>query len=346
MLKINMDYSLVQSMQSGNTLTGFYLTIGGVEIFAASDWKRPCKGFAEKLLKKLDLPDNPGTISEVLYYTVPAVCNLVFSEKWNKWYFNISGKNFSGRGSDDLNDGKTLVLSVNKKDPHNYLQAISEKVKNAYIAACEAVKAGTITQVFISHDNDKTHMDSLSLLPGITCPGRCNGTCGIDCYAAKLMAFRDGMLNRAAENTAFYRFNPEEYWRQASFAISLVKWFRFNVSGDFPDYEYFCKSVEAAKENPDTQILAFTKQWEIVNRYFDENGGREAIPSNYHILFSGGWNLKPVNPYHFPETTVYNDGEEIPEEWLLCGGNCLECGCRGCGCWKAAEGETIAFKKH
>ena len=94
-----------------------------------------------------------------------------------------------------------------------------------------------------------------------------------------------------------------------------------------------------------TYYLAFTKRYKVVNDWIAANG---PLPENLKILFSGWDNLKPVNPYNLPETTVFGTAAQIEPDpsWNICGGNCSECICRGCGCWKAEKGETIAFHIH
>ena len=122
-----------------------------------------------------------------------------------------------------------------------------------------------------------------------------------------------------------------------------VRYFRFHVSGDILNYDYFSHMVQIAFSNPKTEILCFTKRFEIVNKWINDGG---AIPGNLHILFSGWDNLKPINPYNFPETTVFAHESDFNENWKMCGGNCFNCACRGLGCWQAGKGDTIAFKLH
>ena len=219
-----------------------------------------------------------------------------------------------------------------------------------FVDALKAAKADDSAKadnVSISAANSKMGaVASVSILPFVTCPARCLESCGRDCYAAKLANLRPNVRAAWARNTALAMFKPAEYWRQVREAVAAVRFFRFHVSGDIIDAAYFAEMVKTAAENPHTEILVFSKRYEIVNAYCDNNGGREAIPANLHILFSGWANLDPINPYSFPETIVYTHEEEISENWLLCGGNCLNCGCRGLGCWKAAAGEIVAFKKH
>lgn len=210
--------------------------------------------------------------------------------------------------------------------------------------AIDDVKAGKVKHVSISKGNVKMGaVLSVSLLPFITCPGRCKGTCGGECYAAKIALLRGSVLTAYARNTALAMFRPDIYWSEVKKAMAGVRFFRFHVSGDIIDKKYFAELVNACKENTHCNVLVFTKRYEIVNSYIKENG---SLPENLHLLFSGWDNLDPINPYDLPETNVYNKDTEPAENWLLCGGNCFECGCRGVGCWQAKKGETIAFKKH
>lgn len=221
---------------------------------------------------------------------------------------------------------------------------IREKFTNALREAIEDVKAGKVTSVSISKGNVKMGaVPSVSLLPLLTCPAICNHTCGKDCYASKIANLRKSVLTSYARNTALLMVRPDLYWFDVKRAMMINRFFRFHVSGDIPNREYFNNLVNACKENSHCKTLVFTKRFDIVNSWIDENGD---LPENLHILFSGWQDMKPENPHNLPETNVYEKNEEPQEDWLLCGGNCFECGCRGVGCWQAKKGDVIAFKKH
>ena len=206
----------------------------------------------------------------------------------------------------------------------------------------DAMRTGSEYHVKFSSGNIKTGaIMSVSVAPGLTCDGRCKGTCGKDCYAF-------GMCNRTnvraawCYNTAIALKDPDLYWKEVTAVSGMQRWFRFHVGGDIINADYFDRMVKCAVSNPNTTYLCFTKRFAIVNAWIARNG---ELPVNLKILFSGWKGMKPVNPYNLPETIGY--GEEGPaESWLLCGGNCSECCCRGTGCWKAEKGETIAFKIH
>lgn len=214
----------------------------------------------------------------------------------------------------------------------------------------EAMKAGkdVSKMVSISHGNNKMgKIASVSLLPVLTCPGRCNGTCGDKCYAKKLAILRPSVMKAYARNTAVARFAPLEFFRVVSKTMQSVPFFRFHVSGDIPNPEYLNLVILCCRSAPKCQVLMFTKRFEMVNRWLEYNG---SLPANLHCLFSGWTNLFPTeggwNPHRLPETTVYAKDEDIRSEWTLCGGNCLDCAIHDGGCWAARPGETVAFKIH
>jgi hypothetical protein len=115
------------------------------------------------------------------------------------------------------------------------------------------------------------------------------------------------------------------------------------VSGDIPNAAYFKEMVITAKKYPATEILAFTKQYDIVNRYIDAMG---PLPDNLKILFSEWPGMDMNNKYNLPVAHVIFKGETPADDWKICGGNCSECACRGVGCWTLNNGDHIAFYEH
>lgn len=224
-----------------------------------------------------------------------------------------------------------------------------EKLRHYYYAALSLFDTDRKYHALsVSAANSKMGaVASVSLPPFLTCPACCKCTCGVKCYAAKLALLRPVVAAAWSRNLALLQRDPVSYWQQVDSAIKAVRFFRFHVSGDIVNAAYFENMVNAARNNPHAEILAFTKQYSIVNNWIAANGGSaSAIPSNLHILFSGWTNLQPVNLYNLPETNVYTCDADFDDNWLTCGGNCFNCACRGVGCWQARPGDTIAFRMH
>jgi len=217
-------------------------------------------------------------------------------------------------------------------------------------AAREAVKTDADLRVRISGGNIKMgDVPSVSMVPFFSCPGICKKTCGKKCYAAKIANLRPAVLYSYAINQALAMLRPDIYWQSIDLACKGTKFFRFHVSGDILSSDYFEHMIEIVKNNPTTQILCFTKQYSIVNAWIAKNG---QLPENLHLLFSGWEEMQPENPYKLPETNVIPKNApdawwDLPDEtYKMCGGNCFNCACRGLGCWKAKQGETIVFHLH
>lgn len=225
-----------------------------------------------------------------------------------------------------------------------YKEEILRKFLAALREAREAVKSGSDLTLRVSDRNNKMgKIPSVSTLPFLTCPSTCRNTCGKICYAAKLANLRPAVLRSYAINTALATLRPDLYWQQVRTVLAVSRFFRFHVSGDIINRAYLDEMISAALSAPHCEILVFTKRYNLVNAWIDENGD---LPANLHILFSGWEDLSPENPHGLPETQVYGRKEEPDPSWLLCGGECSSCACRGLGCWQAKRGDVIAFRKH
>ena len=232
-----------------------------------------------------------------------------------------------------------------KNETGFYNERTLSKFKNMYEEICAMFCNPEIGLVVsISKGNVKMgDIPSVSLPPYFTCPSSCISTCAAKCYAAKICNLRPNVLASYSRNLYIAIHHPDVYWSQVKAAMRKTKWFRFHVSGDFLNYEYFLQTIKACEECPDTQVLCFTKRFEYVNKYL--NGGN-TFPSNLHLLLSGWENLTPDNPFRLPETNVIMKGAEKKQNWILCGGNCTACANAGAGCWGVRSGDTIAFPIH
>lgn len=194
----------------------------------------------------------------------------------------------------------------------------------------------------ISNGNSKMgKIPSVSLPPITTCPAGC--PCSKKCYAAKLCRIYPSVKKAYQNNLDILNNDWCGYWQQVRTAAATTKYFRYHVSGDIPNAAYFKEMTITARQNPGTQFLAFTKQYEIVNNYIDIMNN---IPDNLKIIFSEWGNQKPNNPHDLPTAAVIFKGTEPADNWKICGGNCAACACQGVGCWEIKPGETIAFYEH
>ena len=210
-------------------------------------------------------------------------------------------------------------------------------------------ETNVVNRLSISPGNRKMGaIPSVSLPPVVTCAK--NVPCTKTCYACKMCRIHPSVKAAYDRNMEIMRSDWIGYWSQINDTLKANRYFRFHVSGDIPNDSYFAEMVNAARNNSHCEILAFTKQYDIVNAWLDSNGGQ--LPANLHVVFSlwnPAWNANVKNPYSLPVSAVifkdcapgYADNFEH-----ICGGNCFECACRGTGCWTLQPGETIAFYEH
>ena len=196
--------------------------------------------------------------------------------------------------------------------------------------------------VSISKGNSK-----MGAIPSVSLPActTCNPSapCFKLCYAAKITRLYKTVKTAYENNLNILKSDPGEYWQQVRQAAAMARYFRYHVSGDIPNKEYFANMVKLANELPHTSFLAFTKQYDIINLFL-VNGG--VIPSNLKIIFSNWGDWKCFNPFSLPECEIILKGSQPADDWKICGGNCTECACRGIGCWQLNNGETIAIYQH
>ena len=197
-------------------------------------------------------------------------------------------------------------------------------------------------KVSISHGNRKMgEIPSVSLPACVTCNP--DAPCFKECYAAKIERIYKTAAAAYNRNLDILNNDWDSYWQQVRSAVSMARFFRFHVSGDIPNAAYFKEMVITACKYPNTSILAFTKQFDIVNHYIDVFG---PLPNNLKVIFSNWGAWKCNNPHKLPVCEVIFKGNKPADQWKICGGNCTECACAGIGCWELKNNETIAIYKH
>jgi len=210
-------------------------------------------------------------------------------------------------------------------------------------------------EVRISQGNSKMGAIPSVSLPSIKTCIKCE--CNKKCYANKLERIRPSVRKSYQSNLDLLRRDSYTYWREIEGFIMMNRFFRFHVSGDIPDADYFERMVQVAKRQPHCQILCFTKKYDIVNGYIRQYKELaqtimlpkpEPIPDNLHIIFSGWTGLEMKNPYNLPEAHVrFKDGTTTArEDAIPCGGNCTDCAKTDGGCWTLKKGEQVVFNEH
>lgn len=196
--------------------------------------------------------------------------------------------------------------------------------------------------VSISQGNIK-----MGAIPSVSLPActTCNpdAPCFKKCYAVRMANRYKQTKSAYQRNLNILNNNPDLYWLQVQASAAMTQFFRYHVSGDIPNYEYFINMCKTAEKLPKTTFLAFTKQYTYVNQYLNLG---ETIPNNLQIIFSNWGEFKCNNPHNLPTCEIIFKDHEPSKNWKICGGNCTECACRGIGCWELKPGETIAIYEH
>ena len=199
-------------------------------------------------------------------------------------------------------------------------------------------------KISISKSNKKMcGIPSFSFPPVVTC-SNC-AECKRKCYALRMAKFRPSIMEAWRGNLEAWNENREAVKHRIMSEAFLTRYFRYFVGGDIPDFGFLCMMAEVAEAVSGCTFLAFTKKFDLVNKYLETFG---PLPDNLRIIFSGwGSALRPVNPHGLPESDIIQKGEKMPDDCLkLCGGNCADCICRGVACWDLKPGEKIYFIEH
>lgn len=182
--------------------------------------------------------------------------------------------------------------------------------------------AAKTNEVSISCVNSKTGPLCNDLaLPTCTCreDAPCKAT---GCYCMKGRQTMSKVVAAYTRNLRLYNADQEDFWEQVRFKVKHRPFplFRFFDCGDIADYDFFLGMIDLAKEFPDIKFMSFTKKYEIVNKWIDENGD---LPENLNVVFSAwhiGW--KVINPHNLPVAYVdFKDktlNPEFPEGITSC----------------------------
>ena len=212
-----------------------------------------------------------------------------------------------------------------------------------------APKAADEIKMTISTGNRKIgQVMNVSLPPVLTCA---NGKeCMFYCYDIKAcLQYSNTVIDARVRNLVILIKNREEFFSRIDKKMSRRrknKFFRWHVAGDIVDIDYFNRMIENARKHADFIIWTYTKNYAVVNAWIAENG-LDAIPSNFHIMFSKWDGLKMDNPYNMPVFACkMKDGNKDPMPWEImhkCPGNCDICKATERGC---IAGENTYADEH
>lgn len=183
---------------------------------------------------------------------------------------------------------------------------------------------------------------NVSLMPVMTCTN-CK-ECMFLCYDIKAcLQYPDTVIDARMRNTVLLRRDRKEFFKRIEDKISRRKknkFFRWHVSGDIIDIDYFSEMVAIASRHPDFKFWTYTKNYKVVNEYVRTHGNniKAAIPENFSIMFSE-WDGMPLdNPFNFAIFSCKlkegnkNRSAESFNTMYRCPGNCDICKKSGRGC--------------
>lgn len=210
----------------------------------------------------------------------------------------------------------------------------------------EALKTASKMHVKLQRGNKKTGQNcwTVSLMPVIDC-GNCK-YCRLNCYDLKADMIYPQVIKDRAKNSAIHKVDPERYWAEIDAQVkeNFVRELRINVGGDLTDDD-FAYVAKLGRQNRNTTILFFTKNYKGINAFLDSH----RFPKNVRPIMSA-WEKTPMeNPHGLPESHVlYEDGRTTAPEYgaYFCKGNCSRCAFEGEGCWSLKKGQHVIFKAH
>lgn len=190
------------------------------------------------------------------------------------------------------------------------------------------------TNEICAENNNRKLGKGIISVPMPVCVCNPNAPCFEKCYAqhgCQSFAHVQGAYYR---NLRLYNENPEEFFEQLYYKIKFsgLPAVRFFDSGDYPDMEFLERSIELAKKFPSVGFMAYTKKYDLVNKYLDTH----ELPDNYNIWFSA-WDIlwSVPNPHNLPVAYVrFKDirlTPEIPKNAFHCPGRATTCSaCKIC----------------
>lgn len=191
----------------------------------------------------------------------------------------------------------------------------------------------------------------------------CNHKC--ECYKSKACYACGGFyqmpdnMKLYAENLSYFLTHTSEEFIE-SFCENLKangnKLFRYFTIGDILNRRFFDCMIENARRMPNVHFWSYTKKYNIVNAWVEENG-IENFPENLTIIFShwlneDGTYFPMENPYNFPTSEFIPAGKEYLAETVThicpCSDPNVLTTCATCehACYTLKHGESMALLEH
>lgn len=306
-----------------------------------------------------DLPDGAGLYRQatdsMIYTAAPAAADIAAA-----WTRALNAR----AAAVDIH---ALTTGVNTDDDKSPVERQNGDGLNHALAKMQAALAPENLAILASGHvnfsvgNSKTGRGtySVSLPPVITCKN-CK-ECKHHCYAVRDYNVRPGVQSDYNANYAVLAKNRARYFAEIKNAINAPKCirFRYHVSGDAIDADYFSRMFDTADETDKVQ-LAFTKNYSDLETAIAARGGLDGLPETMHIMVSVWKHTPYTNKYSLPECRIEPvNGVDFLETWTaaadaidaggtvyICGGSCSDCEHNGVGCWTAKPGDIVVIKQH
>lgn len=241
-----------------------------------------------------------------------------------------------------INNLKKQPKRITRMSMENIMKRVERMVslRNDYLKDIENV------HIKLQQGNTKTGKAcwTVSLIPIADCKN-CS-ECKSKCYDIKNVCFQPVVQNDRARNSALHLADPKRFWEEVNMQVkaNFVTELRLNVGGDLSDndFEYI---KELGEKNPRTDILFFTKNYNGINKFLNDNN----FSSNIFPIMSAWPGMDMENPHNLPVSHVlFADGTTSAPEFgsYFCNGNCSECHFIGEGCWALKKGESVIFPAH
>lgn len=236
---------------------------------------------------------------------------------------------------------------------------IVEKGRNGFVFV-DAFK--TAPALHVTKDgNSKTGkaVGSYNFSPEQSCNHNCECFSEKKCYACGGFYAYGSNQYGYAENLSFFLHSDNETFCTA-FCDTLKKngnkKFRYFTCGDILNSRFFACMIENARRMPNVKFWSYTKKYNIVNKWCDENGV-ENFPKNLKIIFSHWMNddgsyFPMENPYNFPTSEFIPYGREDLLEKVThvcpCSDPNVLATCDDCDrpCYELEFGESMGLCEH